>query len=106
MLPFIRWILLLSCVIVAIQRIPAAAFFFYARPVKQAKDGLAPRQQRAASEGAAARCLRFIPRSLAPLCVWTEMQLGELVLVRMTSRSLNDLERTNGGFERSGASTR
>lgn len=54
MLSFIRWILLLSCVIVAIQRIPAAAFFIYARPVKQAKDGVAPRRQRAASGGVAA----------------------------------------------------
>lgn len=46
MLLFIWWILLLSCVIVAIQRIPAAAFFVYARPVKQAKDGAAPRRAR------------------------------------------------------------
>lgn len=65
MLPFI-WILHLSCVTVAIQRIPGAGFFIYARPVKHAKDGVAPRRQRAASGGvAAARCLCFIPRSLA-----------------------------------------
>lgn len=106
MLPFI-WILHLSCVTVAIQRIPGAGFFIYARPVKHAKDGVAPRRQRAASGGvAAARCLCFIPRSLALLCVWTEMQLSELDLLRMTSRSRNDLKHTDGGFKRSDASTR
>lgn len=106
MLPIILWILLLFCLIVAIQRIPAAAFFIYERPVKQAKDGVAPRRQRAAYGGvAAAPCLCFIPRSLTPPCVWTEMQLSKLDLLRMTSRSRNDLKHANGGFKRSGAST-